>query len=206
MSMRSFIRRLGRLVTVAALVAGSVAGVAAATGGPALAANACKTKYPNPLGSGPYPYSFGPYTFAGRGASTQAGHEMRLDIDGPSTDNGQIVHLWHQYNTSSQQWCMAAAGYQINGHNVYKLRNYYTGKCLDIAGPSNANNTPVHQWGCDQYDDYHSQQWIQTAVSGGYTFENVYARRCLDVLDYRSDDGAPLQIWDCTGATNQIFF
>jgi len=62
--MRSFIRRLGRLVTVAALVAGSVAGVAAATGGPALAANACKTKYPNPLGSGPYPYSFGPYTFA----------------------------------------------------------------------------------------------------------------------------------------------
>jgi hypothetical protein len=71
---------------------------------------------------------------------------------------------------------------------------------------SAANNTPVHQWACDQYADYQCQQWAEIPVSGGYEFQNVYSGRCLDVLDYRSDDGAPLQIWDCTGATNQIFF
>ncbi|MFD0522405.1 RICIN domain-containing protein [Paractinoplanes durhamensis] len=167
----------------------------------------CSTKFPNADPVSGYYYNRGPYWWANKNASPGS-TRMVLDVQGPWTDNGTKVHLWHWYGGDSQYWCLAPQGYQVNGANVYKFRNLYTGKCLDIAGPSAADGTNVHQWGCTEFDDYRSQQWAQFSANGGYQFRNVYSGTCLDVRNWGNTDGAELQIWTCgdTSKANQIFF
>src|SRR5262249_26900520 len=102
------------MVVVAAVVgtAGAV-GVSVAAATPAQAAT-CPAN------------TFGPYTWANKYASWATGTEMRLDVAGPSRDNGATIHLWHRYNgAAAQYWCLQFQ-YSNNGHGVYKFINAYT--------------------------------------------------------------------------------
>ncbi|GHF79777.1 hypothetical protein GCM10018787_30720 [Streptomyces thermodiastaticus] len=69
------------------------------------------------------------------------------------------------------------------------------GKCLDVAGASSANGTPVQIYDCNGTN---AQQW--TVGSDG-TIRAL--GKCLDVVDRSTADGAKVQLWDCTGGANQ---
>lgn len=204
--MRPFRRKLTSLFMSAVLTASAIAAVSVTTGAPAQAANRCQTTFGNDTDTSPYPYSFGPYWWGAKQASA-GGTRMVLDVEGPWTFDGANIHIWHWYGGDSQYWCMASQGYYYNGSRVYKIRNLYTGKCLDIDGPSGNLGTRVHQWGCKSYADYRSQQWAQEPFGSGYRFRNVFAGGyCLDIREFGTSDGTPVQIWSCSGADNQTFF
>ncbi|WP_410636862.1 RICIN domain-containing protein [Amycolatopsis sp. lyj-346] len=69
------------------------------------------------------------------------------------------------------------------------------GKCVDVAGASNANGTAVQLYDCNGTN---AQQW--TAGSDGSL---KALGKCLDVTGQSTADGAQLQLWDCGGSGAQ---
>ncbi|MEU9957636.1 ricin-type beta-trefoil lectin domain protein [Streptomyces sp. NPDC050982] len=69
------------------------------------------------------------------------------------------------------------------------------GKCIDVAGASSANGTPVQLYDCNSSA---AQQW--TVASDG----SIRALgKCLDVTGNGTADGSTVQLWDCGGGANQ---
>lgn len=69
------------------------------------------------------------------------------------------------------------------------------GKCLDVAGGSTADGTPVQLWDCNGQA---AQRW--TLRSDG----SVRALgKCLDVTSGSTADGAKVQLWSCNGSGAQ---
>ncbi|MEU9875619.1 ricin-type beta-trefoil lectin domain protein [Streptomyces phaeochromogenes] len=69
------------------------------------------------------------------------------------------------------------------------------GKCVDVAGASSANGTPVQLYDCNSSA---AQQW--TVASDG----SIRALgKCLDITGNGTADGSTVQLWDCGGGANQ---
>ncbi|MFF4189737.1 PHB depolymerase family esterase [Nonomuraea sp. NPDC001831] len=77
-----------------------------------------------------------------------------------------------------------------------QVRNAGSGRCLDVAGASQANGAQAQIWDCHGQPN---QQWTSTA-SGEL---RVYGGKCLDVANRSTADGAGVIIWDCSGQSNQ---
>ncbi|MFJ5036160.1 lectin [Streptomyces sp. NPDC088560] len=69
------------------------------------------------------------------------------------------------------------------------------GKCLDAAGGSPEDGTPVQIYECNGTA---AQQWT-IGTDGTVKVMN----KCLDVTDDSDADGAKVQLWTCTGGDNQ---
>ncbi|MFD7406077.1 ricin-type beta-trefoil lectin domain protein [Streptomyces sp. NPDC059866] len=69
------------------------------------------------------------------------------------------------------------------------------GKCVDVAGASSTNGTPVQLYDCNGSA---AQQW--TVGSDG-TIRAL--GKCLDVTGHGTADGSTVQLWDCAGGANQ---
>jgi chitosanase len=70
------------------------------------------------------------------------------------------------------------------------------GKCIDVAGASSANNTPV-----DIYDCNGTNAQVWTFGSGDKTFRAL--GKCLDVAAGSTANGAKLKIYDCNGSSSE---
>ncbi|MEV0143792.1 MULTISPECIES: arabinofuranosidase catalytic domain-containing protein [unclassified Nonomuraea] len=71
-----------------------------------------------------------------------------------------------------------------------------SGRCLDVAGASQANGAQAQIWDCNGRPN---QQWTSTG-SGEL---RVYGGKCLDVNGAGTADGTTVIIWDCNGQNNQ---
>ncbi|MFC8194917.1 ricin-type beta-trefoil lectin domain protein [Streptomyces sp. NPDC057298] len=69
------------------------------------------------------------------------------------------------------------------------------GKCVDVAGASAANGTPVQLYDCNGTA---AQQWT-VAADGSIRALG----KCLDVTGNGTADGSTVQLWDCSGGPNQ---
>ncbi|MEV7872177.1 family 16 glycosylhydrolase [Streptomyces sp. NPDC088124] len=69
------------------------------------------------------------------------------------------------------------------------------GMCVDVAGASSANGTPIQLHNCNGVA---AQQWTVGTDGTIRAFG-----KCLTVKDNSTADGAPLQLWDCNGGGNQ---
>ncbi|MFM9693788.1 non-reducing end alpha-L-arabinofuranosidase family hydrolase [Streptomyces europaeiscabiei] len=76
------------------------------------------------------------------------------------------------------------------------VRGVDSGRCLDVAGFSQADGANVHIWDCHGGTN---QQWTSTD-SNQLT---VYGNKCLDVRGGATTSGTPVQIWTCNGSDNQ---
>ncbi|MBN6058498.1 RICIN domain-containing protein, partial [Nonomuraea sp. RK-328] len=76
------------------------------------------------------------------------------------------------------------------------LQGVGSGRCLDLAGASQANGAQAQIWDCNGQS---SQQW--TSTSSGEL--RVYGGKCLDVNGAATADGTAVIIWDCNGQNNQ---
>jgi len=79
------------------------------------------------------------------------------------------------------------------------LQGVDSGRCLDVAGVSNANGAQVQLYDCWGGPN---QQWTLTA--GGLLQVTISGvTKCLDVSGASTANTAKIQIWDCLGGTNQ---
>ncbi|WP_405574916.1 ricin-type beta-trefoil lectin domain protein [Streptomyces sp. NBC_01167] len=69
------------------------------------------------------------------------------------------------------------------------------GKCVDVAGASNANGTPVQLYDCNGSN---AQRW---SLPGDGSIRAL--GKCLDIVDRGTADGSLVQLWDCAGTPNQ---
>ncbi|MGP3959047.1 ricin-type beta-trefoil lectin domain protein [Nonomuraea sp. 3N208] len=69
------------------------------------------------------------------------------------------------------------------------------GKCIDVAGGSSADGTPVQLYTCNGTP---AQQWTRP---GDGTLRAL--GKCLDVVGHGTADGSKLQLWSCGGGANQ---
>ncbi|MGW7210862.1 non-reducing end alpha-L-arabinofuranosidase family hydrolase, partial [Streptomyces sp. NPDC054837] len=76
------------------------------------------------------------------------------------------------------------------------VRGVDSGRCLDVAGVSQADGANVHIWDCHGGTN---QQWTLTD-SAQLT---VYGNKCLDARGGATTPGTPVQIWTCNGSDNQ---
>ncbi|MEV0757915.1 PHB depolymerase family esterase [Streptosporangium sp. NPDC050280] len=76
------------------------------------------------------------------------------------------------------------------------LRGVGSGRCLDVAGASQANGAAANIWDCSGQSN---QRWTSTAAGE----LRVYGGKCLDVNGAGTADGSAVIIWDCNGQNNQ---
>ncbi|RCG26585.1 1,4-beta-xylanase [Sphaerisporangium album] len=76
------------------------------------------------------------------------------------------------------------------------IRGVGSGRCVDVAGVSQANGAAAQLWDCNGQVN---QQWTSTGAGE----LRVYGGKCLDVANQSTADGAAVQIWDCNGQNNQ---
>ncbi|MEO3855747.1 ricin-type beta-trefoil lectin domain protein [Acrocarpospora sp. B8E8] len=69
------------------------------------------------------------------------------------------------------------------------------GKCIDVAGASSADGTPVQLYTCNGTA---AQQWTRP---GDGTLRAL--GKCLDLVSHGTANGTQAQLWTCTGAPNQ---
>jgi Ricin-type beta-trefoil lectin domain len=86
---------------------------------------------------------------------------------------------------------------------IYKVINYNSAKCLDIAGVSMSDGADAHQWTChgnpNQRWEFTSDWW-----SDGYLLLVVqHSGKCLDVSGPSTADGAQVHQWTCHSGFNQ---
>ncbi|MGX6606745.1 ricin-type beta-trefoil lectin domain protein [Micromonosporaceae bacterium Da 78-11] len=76
------------------------------------------------------------------------------------------------------------------------LRGQQSGRCADVPGASQTNNTAVALWDCNGGTN---QSWTANPAKQ----LKVYGTKCLDANAGGTADGTTVIIYDCTGGTNQ---
>jgi beta-glucanase (GH16 family) len=80
--------------------------------------------------------------------------------------------------------------------------NKNSGKCVDAAGASTANDTHVQQYACNGSN---AQKWTRTATDSGYVRigTNNNTNQVIDIAGPSTADGALAHLWAYGGGTNQ---
>jgi Ricin-type beta-trefoil lectin domain-like len=67
-----------------------------------------------------------------------------FDVDGVSTADGALIHLWAYGGGANQQWLP-----QSLGGNNYRLLARHSGKCIDVPNSSTADSVQLQHWTCN---------------------------------------------------------
>jgi hypothetical protein len=104
-------------------------------------------------------------------------------------------------NGTNQQWIGPAAA--TNQAIVFKPSCDAQGsnckKCLDLAGGSTANGTPIDIWDCVGNAN---QKWTYDPKTSAIQYLND-TKKCIDVPGSSTTNGVKLWLWDCNGGKQQ---
>ena len=78
---------------------------------------------------------------AGKYYTINAANGKVVEVADYNIENGAKVQLWDDANAEWQQWGFVAAG-----DGVYRVKNRFTGKMLDLNMGGVSDGTRVHQW------------------------------------------------------------
>ncbi|HEX8330122.1 MAG TPA: RICIN domain-containing protein [Hymenobacter sp.] len=135
------------------------------------------------LASGPVWGQFNPNAYY-RIVSQSSG--KCLDINGASTQAGEVALQWDYFGQTNQQWRIVDAG---NGYVTLAAR--HSGQLLDVGGASTQNNAQVLQWPSHGGDN---QRWLIKALpGGGYTIAAKHSGLLLQVANGSTANGALVQ-------------
>jgi len=120
------------------------------------------------------------------------GHYSLIVGDGAPWDY-DVLHLPFVMTTSIERSQVSPA--------LFELVARHSQKCLDVAGWSAADGTPLSQWACHGGDN---QIWsLDPAADGSSRIVSRHSGKCLDVNGASTDDGAQVIQWQCHGGANQ---
>ncbi|TDU91616.1 ricin-type beta-trefoil lectin protein [Kribbella voronezhensis] len=121
-------------------------------------------------------HPMGPYVFK---AKLDTGDFHSIDGTVLKVPDGRLFHVW-------------SSG-RPDGDGSYRLTANHSGKALDVAGCSAANNADVIQW---PYWGGSCQQWYLDALSGGYyKVTSKVGGRTLEVSGCSTAAGADVRVW-----------
>ncbi|HEV3170723.1 MAG TPA: RICIN domain-containing protein [Actinocrinis sp.] len=130
------------------------------------------------------------------------GSGQMLDVSGPSTADGALVHQW-TYTGADNQWWFRP--WQADGYT--RLFSRYSGKCLGISGGSTAAGAKAVQWSCNGNPDQTWYfQWTGASTADGwpiYNIVNYNSGQCLGIWQGSTAVGAQAIQWPCNGNPDQ---
>ena len=85
------------------------------------------------------------------------------------------------------------------------VQSVHSGKCLEVAGGSNANGANVQQWDCADVDQQRLTFIPVANKPDVYTIQFEHSDQCLDVSGGSTENAASLIQWPCHGGLNQQF-
>ena len=119
-----------------------------------------------------------------------------LDISNAGTGNGVNVQIWQNANVNQQKFNIA----RISNSNYFTITTVHSGKRLDVANQSKADDANIHQWEAHSGD---SQKWAFCYRGNGYyMLQNVYTGKMLDVYNAWSSNGTNVQQYSNISNTN----
>jgi glycosyl hydrolase family 59/ricin-type beta-trefoil lectin protein/glycosyl hydrolase family 59 (putative galactocerebrosidase) len=144
---------------------------------------------------------------------TNSWHNIKLGFSGTqitASADGTTLGTVNDSSYGSGQVGVGVVGYQTdqfdnltvtangggNGNVGGVLRGQESGRCVDVPGATQANNTAVNLWDCNGQTN---QSWVATT---GKQLQ-VYGTKCLDASGGGTADGTPVIIYDCGSGTNQ---
>jgi hypothetical protein len=121
-----------------------------------------------------------------------------LDVVDWGSYNGANVQQWGCWDGTPQLWSLSngiwAAGPDGQYDTYFQVKNRTTGRCLDVAGVSQAENANVHVWDCigaPNRADQRNQRWAIGFWYGTVTLRALHSSKCLQVYassrDYRGN-------------------
>ena len=133
---------------------------------------------------------------------------LYADVDNNSTENNaKVVQYSNEGNEHSQFWQVEEVSTD-SGSGVYIIRNYRSGKVMDIVDGNTESGSAVQQY------DYNGASWQQFIImkENGYCY--LIARHCGKVIEMPPPDSNPegegsnapgewLKIADKDGGSNQ---
>lgn len=118
-----------------------------------------------------------------------------LEVANFNTENGAAIQLWDYSGHPWQQW-----RFESVGSDIYRIRNRFTDKCIDLALRGTVEGTLLHQW--SPISD-RSQQWKLENGGRGTRIRSVRAGKCIDLAEMSTANGARAQIWTDVENGNQ---
>ena len=92
-----------------------------------------------------------------------------VEVKDYNTENGAQIQLWDNANAEWQQWSFVRAG-----EGVYRIKNRFTGKMMDLDCSGVTDGTHVHQW---EGANASSQLWIVEPANDGRVNDQVQPGR-----------------------------
>jgi hypothetical protein len=174
---------LGLLMFVFAIPAGAQASPTATESGTdtiATASGVVSLTAPDAAAAGPYRMQFR--------------HSGRcVDNPGFSLSNGTWLDQWNCVYQTNELWYLDYVFTDSNGFPFYRVRNVYSGKCVNIAGGSYDNGAHVIQYTCGSYDNEYFVFWRDSNVPAGYWWVQAYhSGKVLNISGASTANGAKL--------------
>ena len=120
-----------------------------------------------------------------------------VEVKDYNTENGAQIQLWDNANAEWQQWSFVRAG-----EGVYRIKNRFTGKMMDLDMGGVSDGTRVHQWESAQAS---SQLWVVEPTNDGRVkIKSNLAGKLLDP-GMATENGTVLQIWADVNGDNQFW-
>jgi hypothetical protein len=138
-------------------------------------------------------------------------HRLGLGFSGnqiTATLDGATLGTVTDTSYTSGQVGLGVVGYQTDmfdnlsvtanpaGNLAGVLKGVQSGRCVDVPGASQANNTAVALWDCNGGGN---QSWTLTTSRQ----LQVYGGKCLDARNAGTANGTVVQIFDCNGTAGQ---
>jgi len=127
-----------------------------------------------------------------------------LEVNDGDPENGARAQQWACDDAAPwNRWRWEYVGEAIwwgweGGGQVYRIRNAYTNKCLEVADSRLDNGAPVQQWTCESLG---TQRWILDYEDWTWrtsTLVNLNSRKCLEIPDAGvGHNGALAHQWQC---------
>ena len=124
---------------------------------------------------------------------------MGFDVANYSNANGGNIQLWGQTPNAAQIFYISK-----NKDGWYTIKNFASGKVLDVSAGKNANGTNIQQWDANGtaaqkfkfYEDAQGRIRILSAIG---------SRKVLDISAGKLKNGGNVQIYTYNGSNAQNF-
>jgi endoglucanase len=102
-------------------------------------------------------------------------------------------------NTKTSYWEAVSPRYPLVSGGTYKILNYYSGKVLDVAPPSNSAGDNVRQW---TYNGTSNQHWV-ISYDTDWSVKSVQSGLMLEIGDNSTQPLGNARQWTSTNSNFQ---
>lgn len=115
-------------------------------------------------------------------------------INNPNYSTANVaLDQWTCVPQSNELWWFDYVFTDIDGWDYYRIRNAYSGKCLNVSGGSSNDGVAIIQYPCGNYVNEYFVYWTDGTLPAGYGWVQSYSTgKVLNIRGGSTANGADL--------------